>query len=201
MWNQALCAALQPVMHVAELAFRNALYRAGVRATQHRKLSFGTIPCWLDARPTLLQLKEANAVAEAIGRLKPTQRTPGHLVAQLGLGFWVGLCNAPYEQGNAHGPQLWPAALAELPGCIGADRNRRGVLRHFHRLRELRNDIAHHQPVWDRKPQGIHNLALMLTRWVDPSLSSATAVCSTFAPVYMAGPSAYHALAAQLMTC
>ena len=35
-WNMALCSALLPVLHVVEVAFRNALYSAGVESTGGR---------------------------------------------------------------------------------------------------------------------------------------------------------------------
>jgi hypothetical protein len=108
-WNMALCSALWPALHLVEVAFRNAIYAAGVEATAHRRLVTHTVPCWLDAQPSLLQRAEERDVSEAIMRLGARRRhTPGHLVGQLGFGFWVRLCQRPYEQGNTSGPQLWP---------------------------------------------------------------------------------------------
>jgi hypothetical protein len=113
LWNIALGAAITPVLHLVEVAFRNAIYEAGCEATAHRQLKTGTIPCWLDAVPTLLEPREAADVATAIRRLgtNPRRHTAGHLVGQLGFGFWTALCERPYEHGRPTGPQLWPKAI------------------------------------------------------------------------------------------
>lgn len=113
LWNMALGAAITPVLHLVEVAFRNAIYEAGCEATAHRQLRTGTVPCWLDAVPTLLEPREAADVATAIRRLgtNPRRHTSGHLVGQLGVGFWTGLCERPYEHGRPSGPQLWPKAI------------------------------------------------------------------------------------------
>jgi len=109
----ALAAAVTPVLHLVEVAFRNALYAAGVEATATRRLRWRTVNCWLDAIPSLLEPREERDVAEAVQRLGKSSRrhSPGHLVGQLGFGFWLRLCNRPYEHGRASGPQLWPAAV------------------------------------------------------------------------------------------
>jgi hypothetical protein len=102
LWNMALGAAITPVLHLVEVALRNALYEVGCETTSHRRLKTATIPCWLDAVPTLLEPREASDVATAVRRLGTNRRryTPGHLVGQLGFGFWVALCDRPYEHGR-----------------------------------------------------------------------------------------------------
>lgn len=154
MWNLALATAQQTTLHGVEVTFNNALFEAGVRATAKRSLRYGQIACWLDVRPSLLPPREEAAVAEARKNLGSNRRrcTPGHLVARLGFGFWVRLCHARYDQGNRGGPQLWPTATRAFPGCPKSKRNRSDIGRPFGELRDIRNDVAHHQPVWDKNP-------------------------------------------------
>lgn len=64
MWNMALSAAFQPVLHIAEVAFRNALYSVGLQTTAGRPFTTRTVPCWLDANPTLLERNEDRDVLE-----------------------------------------------------------------------------------------------------------------------------------------
>src|SRR4051812_49141712 len=79
-WNMALVSAMLPVLHLVEVAFRNALYAAGVESTSARALKAGRVPCWLDAQPSILERQEAAEVADAIVRLGRSRRhTPGHL--------------------------------------------------------------------------------------------------------------------------
>lgn len=198
-WNIALYAAVTPVLHVTEVAFRNAIYSAGVETTSRRALATRNVPCWLDAVPSLLQPAEQRDVADAITRLGPRRRyTPGHLVGQLGFGFWIRLCQRPYEQGNTNGPRLWPDALKRFPGMPRAQRSRAEVWIAASRVRDFRNAVAHHQPIWDRHPIDEHRHALELLRWLNPSLASVAEQAATAETVYNGGPSAYREWAAAL---
>lgn len=201
MWNLALAAALQTTLHVVEVTFRNALFEAGVQTTAGRSLRYGRIACWLDARPSLLQPKERAAVAEARKSLGRHRRrcTPGHLVARLGFGFWVRLCHAPYEQGNRGGPQLWPAATRAFPGCLKSKRNRADIGRAFGELRDIRNDVAHHQPVWDKNPPKLNTRALQLLGWMNPPMQQAVAHFSRVDTIYAVGPNVFRDDAAVVM--
>ncbi|HEX6750987.1 MAG TPA: hypothetical protein VF092_27105 [Longimicrobium sp.] len=201
MWNMALCSALTPVLHLAEVAFRNAIYSAGVEATAKRRLRTGVVPCWLDTVPSLLQRAEERDVADAILRLGSKRRhTPGHLVGQLGLGFWVRLCQRPYEQGNPNGPQLWPLALKRFPGIPRASRTRTDVWKAASEIRDFRNLVAHHQPVWDRQPLAAHRRALEFLSWLNPTLAAVAEQASFAVQVYNSGSNAYRPFAASVLT-
>ena len=132
-WNMALGAAFQPVLHLVEVALRNAIYDVGVQTTSARGFKARVIPCWLDASPSMLEHKEEHDVLEAVRRLgtNPRRHTPGHLVGQLGIGFWTRLCNRPYEHGRSGGPQLWPAAAKRFPNCPREKRNRADISNAF----------------------------------------------------------------------
>jgi hypothetical protein len=203
LWNMALANALQSVLHVTEIAFRNALFIAGAEAAARAgALTFGTIPCWLDAVPTLLQTKEAEDVAVVVRDLsrKPKRCTPGHLVSRMSFGFWVRLCQRPYEHGNVFGPKLWPYAITRrFANAPKAMRNREAVFRRADRIRDTRNMVAHHQPLWDADPVGRSNEALELIAWMNPNLARAVAQAASVDSVYAAGPRAYRALGEHLI--
>jgi len=200
-WNLALCSAVMPTLHLVEVAFRNAIYAAGVESTAGRALSTHRVHCWLDAVPSLLQATEKRDVDDGIRRLGDRRRhTPGHLVGQLGFGFWVRLCQRPYEQGNSTGPQLWPLVLKRFPGIPRTSRTRTDVFRIAADVRDFRNLVAHHQPIWDRQPLIAHERALELLRWLNPSLAAVTANQSRAAYVYDSGSGAYRDFAASTLT-
>ncbi len=199
LWNLALCAQLHPVFHIVEVAFRNALYNIGEQETRGRGLKYQTVACWLDANPTLLKRAEAEDVANAVHHLG-TRHTPGHLISQLGFGFWVRLCDAPYEQGNKAGPRLWPRATTAFAYCPKSHRNRSDISRAFDALRNMRNDIAHHHPVWDRSPTAYFNRAVDLLAWMNPTLAAVTRTCSQFMAVHTSGPAAFRAVAKQVVS-
>ena len=65
LWNLALCSALQPGLHTLEVTVRNHLFRISRRIVDETKLSFDKVPCWLDARPSLLADRERQTVEQA----------------------------------------------------------------------------------------------------------------------------------------
>ena len=110
LWNLALCSALQPALHTLEVTVRNHLFTVSRRIVDETTLSFDKIPCWLDARPSLLAGPERDTVEQAkktIG-IRRSPMTEGRLVSILGFGFWVSLCKRPYEQGALAGRASGP---------------------------------------------------------------------------------------------
>jgi hypothetical protein len=191
LWNMALGAATTPVLHLVEVSCRNAIYEVGCETTVGRGLRTGSVPCWLDAVPTLLQPREEAEVAKAVRRLGRGRHTPGHLVGQLGFGFWVGLCERPYEHGRTSGPQLWPRAVKRFQNAPKHDRNRPGIWNALNDLREYRNLVAHYHPIWDRDPVGWHSRAIEVLGWMNPGLAAVTRALSSLEAVYDAGPAAF----------
>jgi hypothetical protein len=195
-WNIAVCAAMMPVLHLVEVSFRNAIFDTGVETTRGRIVTTGAVPCWLDSSPSLLQPGEASEVAHAIRQLGTRRRQlePGHLVSQLGFGFWVRLCNRPYEHGSSAGPRLWPSAVKRFLYCPRRERNRADIQKAVAHLRDFRNLTAHHQPVWDRDPVGAHSSALEVLGWMNPRLAAVAQQNSRLLKVYNAGPERYRAM-------
>lgn len=206
LWNMQLVSALWPTVHLLEVTFRNAIFRVGERTTAARALGHRHgIDCWLDGTEgsqPILQPKEAADVAEAVVRLgkSPKRRTAGHLIGRLTLGFWVRLCNAPYEQGNKRGPQLWPEAGFAFPNCPKAQRNRTDIRIALDEVREFRNEIAHHLPIWDRDPIKCNERMCLLLDWMNPAMAQAAAHCSRVGDVYRGGHTPLRPLAAALMS-
>jgi hypothetical protein len=201
-WNMALAAAVTPVLHLVEVAFRNAIYTAGIETTAGRQVKWRIVPCWLDTTPTLLETREERDVIEAVLRLgkNPRRHTPGHLIGELGFGFWLRLCNRPYEHGRSSGPQLWPAATKRFPHCPRSSRNRTDIGRAFAEVRDFRNLVAHHQPIWDRDPVGRHRLALELLGWMNPSLAAVAEELSTVETIFEEGHERYRTVLARVLT-
>lgn len=175
LWNLALCSALQPALHTLEITVRNHLFTVSKKIVDETKLSFDRIPCWLDARPSLLTNREAETVEQAketIAR-RSSRMTEGRLVSALGLGFWVSLCKRPYEQGRAGGPRLWPElAKRGFPHLPQAKRTRSQIFHALDPLRELRNRVSHHEAVWDRQLSRGHQEVLKTLAWINRDLAA-----------------------------
>ena len=175
LWNLALCSALQPALHTLEITVRNRLFDISRRIVDETKLSFDTVPCWLDARPSLLADRERGAVEKAKATIARRRRpmTEGRLVSVLGFGFWVSLCRTPYEQGRAGGPRLRPElATRGFPHLPRAQGTRSQIFHALHPLRELRNRVSHHEAVWDRKLDQSHQEILETIAWINPELAA-----------------------------
>ena len=181
LWNLALCSTLQPALHTLEVTVRNHLFTVSRRIVDEAALSFDTVRCWLDAKPSLLADRERKAVEQAKVKLRSRKRpvTEGRLVSVLGFGFWVSLCKRPYEQGRADGPCLWPElATKGFPHLARTKRTRSQIFRALDPLRALRNRVSHHEPVWDRKLDRSHQDLLDVIAWINSDLAATLRVHS-----------------------
>ncbi|MDE2975757.1 MAG: hypothetical protein OXU64_13720 [Gemmatimonadota bacterium] len=175
LWNLALCSALQPALHILEVTVRNHLFKVSRRIVDETTLSFDRIPCWLDARPSLLAERERQAVEEAKAtiEMRGSPMTEGRLVSALGFGFWVSLCKRPYEQGRTVGPRLWPGlARKGFPHLPKPMRTRSQVFHALDPLRDLRIRVSHHQAVRDRRLARSHQDILDTIAWINRDLAA-----------------------------
>ncbi|MBX6331688.1 MAG: hypothetical protein IRY91_07565 [Gemmatimonadaceae bacterium] len=139
---------------------------------------------------------------EAIQRLErnPRFQTQGRLVAKLGFGFWTALCRAPYDHSRADGPKLWPTLLPRVfPHMPRAGRSRQNVQARMDGIREFRNRIAHHEPIWNRDLLKHYDEILDAISWMYPNMSKAVRVCNDLELTFRRGPEQYRPLAARLL--
>lgn len=147
-WNIAVSAAFWGSFNVFEVAVRNAIHTA-LSATA------GSERWWDSDLPfhTLekQRVKGAFAVAK---KSKGDSVTPGHVIAELNLGFWTGLLSNKYHQ------RLWvPTLNRAFPHLEGT---RRELHRKQESLRKLRNRIAHHEPIFARNLAADHTQLLSI---------------------------------------
>jgi hypothetical protein len=132
-WNAAASAALYGPMQALEVTLRNAVNDPLARAYGQR---------WF-MDPTVVrrwELTRATEVGAALGRRGAV--TPGDVIAELGLGYWVGLFANAYDQ------TLWRTDLYRV---FSPRQHRRHVHDNLDHLRTLRNRIAHHEPIFQRR--------------------------------------------------
>lgn len=200
-WNVALATAIQPALHALEITVRNHLFSTSLKVVEHSKLKFITVPCWLDANPSLLEPSERKAVEDAKALLfGKAPLTPGRLISKLGFGFWVSLCKRPYEQGRPSGPALWPAMAKQgFPFMKREDRSRAVIFHQLDSLRELRNRVSHHEPIWDRPLLKLHSEIIEALSWMNKGVAALISHVSELPLVYKAGSSAFRDQAAALV--
>jgi hypothetical protein len=144
-WNVALSMSLYPVLFRLEVAFRNSV---------HLALSdFARTPTWYDSTPSLLQPRELDHVKEARAELlkqrqkrqQPAVLRADDVVAALNFGFWTSLLNSSYELKLWHQRSMWVLAF---PRLSRREQKRGWVSQRMHQIRQLRNRVFHHEPVW-----------------------------------------------------
>jgi hypothetical protein len=213
-WNLALADAVAPLLHAFEVTLRNEVRTAGkivpariaaanaaARANAPAFLS-GTFPSWLDVEPTMLLANEKRKLDRAKSELGNDRRThtEGHLIAKLDLGFWVALCRHAYADTRAEGPRLWPVGLKQAFRYRPAEITTASAIFHqFDLIREFRNRVAHHDPIWDRDYLGKHEHILVSLAWMAPKLADALRTISRSPAVFAAGPGAYRPLAEDIL--
>lgn len=126
---------LSPALHVLEVALRNDMHNAFSAKYETER--------WYD-RGALLGYKQIGQIAIARTTLQKAQtETPDRLVAELTMGFWVGLFAGYYESFWRANPDLLKAIFPRAPRHL---RQRSAINALLQPLRTLRNRVSH----WER---------------------------------------------------
>ena len=156
-WNTRISAALYGPLQALEILIRNAF---------HRELAAAYGAAWYDNPRVPLTPAAAARVADAKDTLRRARRPldPGRIVAELSFGFWERLLSR-----GPHGPRnyemaLWrPALYRAFPN---ARRPRAAIHRPLPGLRDLRNRIAHHEPIFGRDLAADYQTILEVIGWM-----------------------------------
>ena len=127
-YNVALSEALFGLLHGLEVSLRNTMHQA-------LTANYGTA-AWYDRAP--LSTYWSERIAAAKGRVGAT--TPGKVIAELTLGFWVELLSRPNQNIFWLGKQLGTA----FPNTT---LRRDQIHQRFKIVQLLRNRISHHEPI------------------------------------------------------
>lgn len=163
-WNTELLAAFHWPLQALEVGFRNALNVELCRAYS---------PPWYDNK-SFLALDSAQPeprlnvkIAEAKQKLvqhKKLINTPD-MVAALDFGFWTYLLSKFLE------PTLWAPALhrafPRFAAVTGKVLTRPPVARGISGLREFRNRVSHHEPIFYRDLRRDYGKVLAVCSWLD----------------------------------
>lgn len=182
LWNIALGEALYPSLQCLEIALRNSIHNTISAA-------FGT-PNWFDTqllKPTQLeQVMQAKRALTA--QSKPLE--PGRIIAELSFGFWTSLLNAPYEA------PIWQKYLRPVfPHAPRKVRTRSTLARKLNGVRQLRNRIFHHEPIWHWLDLEQKHADIVATvGWISPELQTVLRKVDRFSKTYTAGSNPFKEL-------
>jgi hypothetical protein len=183
--NTNLSEALYGVIQGVEVCLRNGI---------HRRLASAYRPDWYDAGPALLYPlpdKVAEAKRKIQGRRKPL--TPGRIVAELSLGFWTALLGPKYEKSLwvPHLHQGFPYGVRIVTDAVGKPKNgkiaRHQIAARLMDIRDLRNRIAHHEPIVDLNLNEKYREIIEAIGWMCPTTADWVATTNCF-PARFARP-------------
>ncbi|MCY4033038.1 MAG: Abi family protein [Hyphomicrobiales bacterium] len=134
-WNTAVSAAFYAPLQALEITLRNQVHK-------HLTEKYGIQ--WYKSSNINFREEHRQQVKNAEDREKGElpSAPPSNVVAYLAFGFWVVLLSKHYDE------SLWrPALYKAFPYTSGTKRY--DVHRRFEDLREFRNRIAHHRPIFN----------------------------------------------------
>lgn len=183
--NTRLSESLFGVVQGLEICLRNAIHRALCSA-------YGAD--WYDhmnmlAYPLPEKLDSAKGSIRRRGKLL----TPGRVVAELSFGFWTALVGRKYEKclWVPHLHRVFPHALRRAgadvrPGKKKPMLDRSDIADRLETIRQLRNRIAHHEPILHYDLQSEYCNVLEATEWICPVTAAWVGATSTFPERYAA---------------
>ena len=165
-WNTAIGAALYGPLQSLEITLRNAINCQLIS-------KFGVL--WYERMNGVLDTVALDRIARAREELQRAgcNVSASQIVAKLPFGFWVSLTGRGGPRNDRsksnYEMMLWrPALRLAFPYCDSLSRN--DVYKSLNRLRDLRNRIAHHEPVFTRNLEKEHEEILKLVGWICPEM-------------------------------
>ena len=177
-WNMALSESLYPVLQGVEITLRNSIHNAVSRKYNSHD--------WFDyvlVEPEINSWKRAREEVQS----QKGKVNPNDIVSALTFGFWTGLLRRNYEQ------ILWPQLLEDVFPYMPRDIRTRGqIARRVHRIRNLRNRVFHHEPVWHWNDlESHHNNIREVIDWINPDILVLLGLVDRFPETFSQGPEQY----------
>jgi hypothetical protein len=169
--NTAVSESLYTPLQMLEVALRNRI---------HEVLADRYGDAWLDAAGVLKGEAMRRQVGEAREGLLRKKRvaSPGRVVASLTLGFWTSFFGPDYDP-------LWQRTLHRIARREdGKGLRRKDFSGPLTEIRDLRNRVAHHEPIIYLPLTARYGDMLQLTRWLSPIAAEWCDVRSTFRAVW-----------------
>ena len=154
--NLLFCTRYFIAVHFLEITLRNEIN--GI-------LSANLGPDWFlrqDALiyPQIQQLEDSRKRLRKQGKKQPS---PDDIVAELPLGFWVGILNAGYEKQQ----QYWRKYLYKGFGHRPKGHERKQLFNRYDDIRHFRNRVFHHDRILHKTPARKLSECLEAIGWID----------------------------------
>ncbi len=142
--NIMLSEAMIPTLHYLEICLRN-------RIDQVLRKYYS--PNWLmnPSHNLIIPEQDTKKINEIIAKVqRENKRNASHddIVAQMTFGFWCSFFHRRYDPIIWHRKDTFKIIFPNLPRI---NRKRSYIEGKILKIKEVRNRIAHHEPVWNRK--------------------------------------------------
>lgn len=163
LWNARIAEAFYFPLQTNEVLLRNAVTKALAQVYGSRwPFSAG----FQKSLPDKLRGIFLGTLTPLVSRIGQDRVTTGDVIAALTYGFWVALLT------TRHQTRIWtPYFLLSFPGAP-AEIARDLVHKEADRLRDLRNRIAHHEPIIRRDLASDFQRTIDIISWVCPETAS-----------------------------
>lgn len=171
LWNTSLSSSLYGPLQMLEVTLRNSI---------NKQLCDKYGNDWYQiTNPAIFLDNQANRLAEAMKDFDKTRPiTVSDVVANISFGFWTDILH--FEMYDELWKQCTHKAFPHRPK--GTKRNT--IAPFVKRLKELRNRVAHHEPILSRDLAKDHDLILEILDWICPVTSDWTKQHSGFPSVW-----------------
>lgn len=114
---------------------------------------------WHELQGVRLEQKQIDAIRKAVAGIEDDSPGNGAVVAELSLGFWVGLLSSKNEN------EIWRKALYKAFRNRPRGTERKIVQGALDSIRRLRNRVAHHEKILHRDLRANHATILEIAGW------------------------------------
>ena len=176
-WNIEISSAFWGPLSILEVAVRNAL---------HNTLANGRAEAWWELSETRLLNNDRAILDETIAKLERriSSPSPGQVVAALPFGFWTRLLDKgiPRDPLLSYETAFWqPRLVRAFPH--GANLKRKVLFTELTQIREMRNRIAHHEPIFKMPLETIKTDISRIAGYVHVDATAIMNGCSRVATV------------------
>jgi len=158
-WNLELSSAFIVPLHLLEISIRNAVVEALESVHTH---NWAWNKGYIRSLPNPPRSYNPQKNLQEVAKKQPTA---GKVVAELKFVFWEKMFTSRHDVKiwNHHIKNVFPHALNSIP----APQLRKKIYSDISTIRNLRNRIAHHEPIFSRNLQDDYNKIYDLISWRD----------------------------------
>lgn len=174
-WNIALSEAILGPIQGLEVILRNQIHAC---LSKHFGLE------WYDSLPLIWMVPQLSQIEKAKQQLFQAKGafSASQLIAELSLGFWIGILSRHYEM------NLWRPYLHACFTYLPKPFKRKDVFKALGVIREVRNRVAHHEPILSRELDQDYQLLLQIVAWMSPQGAEWIDSHSRFTQIIQAKP-------------